>query len=316
MQAVAERASLLSEHARSDRFGFRYLGGKLASDLREVQRRYDRLEFESAGFLLLRATDNCVACHVRLEAGDSPLAEDFAAETALATLPLEQRARLQVATRRFDDALASFETLLAAPDVRATNTLGALVDYLVVSVRVRRDFDRALATLERFAARPDIWPELQTDLEEWRSALREFTANQLEPPSLALGIQLTERAARRGRFVADRRSLVHFLLASAVLYQVVERELPLPELAHAYYLLGLQELHIGRDFWTAQGELFLETAIRLAPDTPVAGQAYALLEEEILAGYTGSGGLQLPEDEMQRLMGLRALIEAHRAREL
>ena len=114
LQQVAERASLVADHAQSDRYDFRFLGRTLASDLREVLRRYERDEFESARFLLLRATDYCVACHARLPSpNDSPLSANFVDGTALARLPLEQRAHLEAATRRFDAALTSFEALFA-----------------------------------------------------------------------------------------------------------------------------------------------------------------------------------------------------------
>ncbi len=50
--------------------------------------------------------------------------------------------------------------------------------------------------------------------------------------------------------------------------------------------------------------------MRTAPESPTAARAYALLEQEVLAGYTGSAGLQLPEDVDERLRELRSLIEA------
>jgi hypothetical protein len=105
---------------------------------------------------------------------------------------------------------------------------------------------------------------------------------------------------------------VHYVLASSVLHRFLESHPRTEDVARAYYLLGLVEFQIGRDFWIAQGEMFLETAIRLAPDSPIAVDAYALLEQEILLGYTGSSGLHLPDDERERLADLRALISARR----
>ena len=316
LQTVAERASLLAEHAQGD-LELHYLGSTLAATLRKVLQRYERAEFEPARFLLLRATDYCIACHSRLPAHkDAPQAVDFVNGTALVNLTFEQRARLQMATRRFGDALASLETLFGASGVHPSQLPGALVDYLIISIRVRRDFDRALDTLHRFTQRSDLWIDLRADVRHWLDALREFRSTPLDPPTLALGIELIERATDGRRYTADRRSLVHYVLASSVLHRFVESQPQRDELAHAYYLLGLSEYRIGGNFWIPQGELFLEWAIRLAPASPVAADAYALLEEEILAGYTGSSGLHLPEDERQRLQGLRALIGAHPEQEL
>jgi len=309
LETVAARASLLADHAKTDRADLSFLERTLAYELREVRRRYERAEFESARFLLLRTSDYCVACHARLPApNDSPLSANFVDGTALARLPLEQRAHLEAATRRFDDALTSFETLLAATEVHPSLLLGALTDYLIISLRVRQDFDRALLTLEKFASRPDLWTALREDVAYWVKSLRELRAVGLDAPTLSLAAELTDLATRNRRYIADRRGLVHYVLASSVLHRFVESGPQRGDLGRAYYLLGLAEFQIGRDFWLAQGEMFLETAIRLAPDSPVAADAYALLEQEVLLGYTGSAGLHLPDDERERLAELRALI--------
>jgi hypothetical protein len=54
----------------------------------------------------------------------------------------------------------------------------------------------------------------------------------------------------------------------------------------------------------------------MSPETDVGREAYALLEEETLSGYTGSAGLQLPEDVEAHLRELRGLLEASRPRSL
>jgi hypothetical protein len=81
------------------------------------------------------------------------------------------------------------------------------------------------------------------------------------------------------------------------------------ELAEAYYLLGLAESHLARDTWASETPSYLEAAIRLAPQGRYAARAYALLEEEIVLGYTGSGGTRIPDDVEARLRELRDLTQ-------
>ncbi len=57
-----------------------------------------------------------------------------------------------------------------------------------------------------------------------------------------------------------------------------------------------------------QAEFYLESAIRTAPGGPFARTAYALLEQEILADYSGSAGDHLPAEVQGRLTGLANLI--------
>ena len=80
--------------------------------------------------------------------------------------------------------------------------------------------------------------------------------------------------------------------------------------AEAYYLLGLAETHIGDTYWVSQADIYLESAIRLAPKEPFAEDAYLVLEEETVASYTGSQGEQLPASVAKHLETLRALVDA------
>ena len=56
-----------------------------------------------------------------------------------------------------------------------------------------------------------------------------------------------------------------------------------------------------------QAEHYLEAAIVMAPHTTVSADACALLEEQILFGYSGSAGLSLPEEVRKELERLRTL---------
>ena len=73
------------------------------------------------------------------------------------------------------------------------------------------------------------------------------------------------------------------------------------------------EARIGRTFWLSQTEMFLEAAIRTAPEAPFAEDAYALLEEFVASGYTGSQGGAVPPRVKRRLAELRALLDGSRA---
>ena len=84
---------------------------------------------------------------------------------------------------------------------------------------------------------------------------------------------------------------------------------------HWYFELVEKEDHSDRQrskvslVCLAGDQTRLQRTIRSAPGSPYAARAYALLEQETLAGYTGSAGLQLPGDVAERLAELRSLIE-------
>jgi tetratricopeptide (TPR) repeat protein len=313
LQSLAAHADVLASHGRRKDAGFAYLGHHLATDAGTIRDSYDSGDYEQSQFLLRQLTEYCVTCHSRLPSpSDSPVSDQFVDQGALVALSLEERATLLIATRRFDEALSTLERLFASTSVHAANLLSPLTDYLVVSIRVRGDLARPLKTLETFSKRPDLWRNLRLDVEQWIADLRALGGDALAGADLATAKRLIEEAKGMINFPGDRSALVHYVVASSILHRYAEahtREKS-RDLAEAYYYLGLVESRIGRDYWISQSGMFLESSIRLAPDEPFAEKAYALLEEEIILGYSGSGGIHLPPDLEQSLDELQKLIDA------
>jgi hypothetical protein len=281
----------------------------VARDAQEVRERFDRERFDRAGYLLQQITEHCVNCHARLpDDADHPLARGFVDDTALASLSAEQRATLQIATRRFDDALDTLEGILASPDPPAL-MLGPLVDYLVVSIRVRGDYDRPIGVLRRFARRDDLWEKLRRDVEFWIESLPRLRERAAGEPRLEVARAILDEARGRARVPGDHRAVAHYVVASGILERFLEgHEARDAATAEAYYHLGLIEAWIGRSYWASSAPFLLENAVRVAPGAPFAQRAYELLEEQLVLSYEGAEE-ELPADDLARLAELRALIE-------
>jgi hypothetical protein len=311
LESLAADAELLAKHAGEDDPARRYLGRSLAADARNALERYREGRTESAAFLVQQATENCIACHSKQRSpGDSPVTESFVDATALAKLRPEERARLQIATRQFDDALTTLEELFADPSVHPSAMLGPLTDYLIVTVRVKGDYERPVPVLQRFAKRPDLWVQLRADVEQWIRDLRELRPLRQEPASLANARRLVQEARGGHPLSPDQRSLVRYVTASGILHRWLEgEERPPAEESEAWTLLGVCELQTGDTFWLSQAEFYLETAIRRAPGSEPAMRAYELLEAETIENYTGAAGVELPASVASRLAELHKLAE-------
>lgn len=309
---LAARSEHVGRHVAGDDRRIRYLARALSRETREAMARFDEGRLDGAQFLVKRLTNFCVACHTRVPSpADSLLSRGFVSDAALVKLPADQRASLQVATRRFDDALATYEALFASPRVRAAELLAPIGDYLRVSIRVKNDLARPLATLRRFAARDDLWSNLRGDVEHWIAALERHAADPRSEPSLAAARALLDEARQVLRYPTDRRGLVQQLLASSELHRYLEARPDDggPDIAETYYLMGLIESRTNFDYLVSESDFYLETAIRLAPGDPIGQAAFDLLEEETVLGWTGSGGSNMPQDVRRRLDALRELVE-------
>jgi hypothetical protein len=299
-------------HGKDASFGF--LSRSLARDTREIQQRYADGRYSEARFLLHQLTEDCVACHSRLPDQDrSSLGEQFVSREQIQALPLDERARIEMATRQLERALETHEALLRSPDF-SPNTLdlhGHIDDYLELCLRVHRDHTRPIPVFEAMLKRDDLSTSLRANLTSWIAALRRLDAEPPEGTPLERARKLVGIAESRSQYPNDRRALVEYVEASSILLRYVDSVgEPHPGVGEAYYLLGVIESRIGRSFWLSQTEHFLETAIRLDPSQPYAEEAFSLLEEFVVAGYTGSSGVHVPEEVRQRLAELRALIDA------
>lgn len=308
---LAANAEGLERHTRGDDPQSRFLARSIARDAREVERAYTYGQYERSAFLVQQITENCIVCHTRLpDRVDPSIAEGFVDEGVFATMPLEPRANLQMATRRFDEALVSLEELVRSSDHAAT-MLGALTDYLVVSVRVKGDYDRPVPVLLRFAERDDVWTGLRRDVRGWAEVLPKLGERARAKPDLATARAFLEDGMALSPVPRDHAPLAHWVAASSILEKIIdERTVDGPELAEAYYLLGMVEARIGRHYWVTPAPFLLETAIRLAPGEDFAEDAYASLEMELLSVWEGSGSQSLPPEESDRLSELRALLDA------
>jgi hypothetical protein len=308
---LAARAEHVANHVGSKDRRIQYLGGSLSRESGETLRRYDEGRMRDARFFVQQLPDFCVACHSALPSPmDSPLARDFVSDQELAKLPPDRRAVLQVATRRFDDALVSYESVFKSPVVHPAELLQPLTQYLTISIRVKNDLARPIPILERLAARPDLWRNLHTDVERWIQALKSYASASTNEPTLESAREPLDEAARIIRFPTDRQVLVHYLVASSRFHRYLEKRSSDVDrdVAEAYYWLGLIESRIGGSYWISESDFYLETAIRMAPSDPIAEQAFALFEEEAILGWTGSSGNNMPAETRSRIEELRALV--------
>ncbi len=302
------RIDALPAHGNGLDPGARLFGRALSRDVRRANDFFEHGRFENAAFIVQSMVDDCTACHARGPATDSLITKGFLKESALKLLDPLERAGISVATRQFDDALNRYERAFAEPDIVPETLLGPMIRYLTVAVRVVRDPLRAKDTVARFEAHPNLAKSVRQDARHWAAVLGELKPDDLVGTTIARAEAATKAAENVGVYPGDARALIEFLIASAQLHDLVALPQTTPaERAQIYELLGRAEYGAAQSVWLSRADLYWETAIRLAPTSPAALRAYERLEKETHAGFTGSGGMRLPDDEAARLKELEAL---------
>ncbi|MGH0028810.1 MAG: c-type cytochrome [Myxococcota bacterium] len=294
----------LSKHGASSDVSFAHLARSLAIDTRDIRLRYAEGHVRESRYLVQTLTETCVACHSRLPSGSAPQSAAFVRELEQAHLPIDQRAKLAYATRQFDVAADLYEQMLVTEPPNDLDLSGHLDDYLELTLRVLRSPEQALASMESFEKRKGMSPALREDVTAWVASLKQLVKRPPKGDALAKAHALL-RHEDEGNLEFSRTALVEHLEASGLLHRALETGLEGERRAEAYYLLGWIETRIGRTYWLSQAEAYLETAIRLSPGSETAARAYDLLEEFLVAGYTGSSGSHVPPDIQTKLDALR-----------
>lgn len=310
LRKLRSYASALQAHGAGRESSFEFLSGTLAHDTEEIQTRFADGRIGQSRFLLHHLTETCIACHARLpDDRERSLGEQITADPAIAALPVEDRVQLEVATRQFDRALASYEALFANTETSLAeiDLTGHFESYLEVCLRVKEDPQRALAQFERLLAREDLPQRLRRRMQRWVESLRALEDSDAPPLARARELMGADFETR----TSDDDELVGLIAASGVIQRALaEGRIADADLGEAYYLLGVIESRVGRSFWASQTEHFLETAIRVGPGQPYAEAAFDLLEELLVSGFSGSGGTHIPPDLVDRMAELQRLIDA------
>ena len=317
LRELDDQSAILASHGFSDDAVGVFLASVLERYSLMLLRGYERGEYEKVEEFLYGITDVCIACHTRLpSAEDSPVARRFVDSGSVASLSPGKRARIEVATRRFDDALNTLEMLIEASEIASPADPGALEEvlraYLIVNIRVKGDMERPIPMLEIVQARTPAQTEWHRDLGSWIESLETYRDIPVIGDPLSTARDIIE-AASDGSFPDERSAMVEYIAASSLLHRyLATRPIDTMELSEAHYLLGLSEYRIHRDDWLPQAELYLEIAIVLAPDAPWARPAYDLLVERIERTYAPMYGGQVPPEVEERLKELEEAIDGGR----
>jgi hypothetical protein len=313
---LSDASMAVLDHAESQDADFLALSAGLVKDVESARLAFELGRFEDARFRVNLVISRCIECHSRLpDLADSSLADRWLESAQLQRLPDPDRARLLTATRRFDEAMETWEAVFRDPAQKPieAEVFGWIHEYLSISIRVKRDLKRPRPVLQQLARRPDTPQYLMRRLLGWADAL---AAVEGSPSSGEDGFAQAHELISAG-LALERSSfadvgLIHDLAASSLLLSWIdsrgEARRSGTKVAEAWYLLGRIESRIESDAWFSRMETYMDAAVRAAPSGPLAELAYEALEESLLLSFGASTADGLPSGERERLDELRELL--------
>jgi tetratricopeptide (TPR) repeat protein len=314
LDALVVSAKKLKTHGKAQDESFRFVSRNLEQDSTDARNWFKEGRQDEARYMLHNITENCISCHTKQESkNDYPGISKFFSKVDIQQLAPIDRARLLMAMRQFDDAMNAFEEIILKGGMSPSDLifLDAFTDYLKLTVRVKKNYDRAFQTLQKFSQSSKSPKFVQTQMEDWLSALKELSKTKVaSTKDLALARQWMTKAQGQMKYPRDRDGMVYYIAASGALHAALgDAKLSGEEKSEVYYRLGFIEEVIGRSFWVSQSSNLLESAVRVSPKSKFALDAYNLLEEYVYLDYSGSSGTDIPQDIQENLGELKKLIE-------
>jgi hypothetical protein len=312
LRNMRDGTNALVDHAKKFDGSFGFIAKSMSRDIKDIYKWYDRGATSEARYLLHQVSENCVSCHMKLpDPGHAPSMDHFFKNVSVEKLSPAEKARLQVALRQFDQAVATWEEMFKTwPKPSELFAMDALPEYLKVTIRVKSEPRRALITLDSLSKRTDLPAFMAREVSAWKSSLKRLSSEVNGKGSeLARAEKIIKNARKTMEYPMDRSALVDFIVASGLLNRYMQnKSLSHEDMAKGYYLLGLTESLIGRTTWLTQTDYYFEASVRAAPKSKTASKALDALEQQILMEYSGSGGTNIPDDIQANLDDLRNLV--------
>ena len=313
LQALVANSSELERHGSGLNPSYGYFRRSLVRDAQDALARFNQGQYMGSRFVISKMTENCVSCHTKLPTQQKfDLGEEFVNKKKIRKLKPEERVQIEVAMRQFDAALKTYEQLFVSPDMTPENLalLGAFERYLRLCIGALDDPQHANQTLEKYVQRTDVPAPFKSLVNGWIAELDAVNLEEAKGNELAVAKQLIESAEANRKHPSDRSRLVDYIVASTLLNRYIEAGSSSDtDIAAAFYLMGVAEARISRSYWISETDYLLEQAIRQAPKSEVAKQAYAFLSEYTISAHAEASAREVSPELRADLEELRKLIE-------
>lgn len=248
----------------------------------------------------------CVQCHTRLEVGPALAQPHFISN--LGQVGVVERVQFLIASRYFSEAMKEINSAIEKGDTLSIVAWQKLVQMgLIINVRFHHDVKQSQEFIAHLSTNPHIPFFIKRNLPFWEQSLKEW--GRLPTPSATLKnaqkiVQKAESAQRNSR---SDGGTVDYLRAGSLLHQFLAKSQVNSDKAEALYQLGLIYENVGEVGAWSMNEDYYELCIRSQPHSEMAKKCFARFQESTVSGFSGTGGLYIPDEVQKKMNELRAI---------
>jgi len=287
------------------------IGGFLKRESRAAVSALKRGDRAYARSILRTIPSYCIACHTRNDSG--PQFKSLAFEPTGKTLTPLERGEFFMATRQYDRAADEISKAVNNPKLAAKDPWSwrkAIQNALIISVRVKKDPNLTEEIINSVIANADELSQTKRDAKAWKSSVQDWKNEQKQKAMTEAGLRaeamrLMSKAREFQEYPMDRTADVLYLRASAAAHDLLQVTKDPNNTADALLLAGLSYEVINPLRGETLHQIYYESCIRKAPHSDIAGLCYKRLEDSVILSYSGSAGIDVPEDVTEHLAELR-----------
>lgn len=308
LAVLVQNAETLDPSYAASGAGLRIASKTMLQHLRRTQAAYGAGRREVARTLFLKTRQACLACHTLL-----PRTSTTWAGPAIETGDSVEAADEQVMLLRFEDALATYERVLAATAASGGRQREQVLRRaLTIQVRARRDLAGAAALVDRAIALGGWTPAFADVLAAWKYVLSLPSVEPLADPGKGKYAEVADWARRFMEEVTPTtlpmgKEAMGALVTSGVLHRFLQENPASRGRGEPLYLLAEAERIAGDTLVFQTPELYMEACVREEPRGASAKRCLAELNRAVKQRYRETGDGKLPAEEVARLEEIEKL---------
>ncbi len=264
--------------------------------------------------IVKESLSQCFHCHTRNNVGPKYKHSGSISDKLKNSLAVLELVDYYVAVRNFDAAKTTLIENLENEQFRKSNPLRAeqaLRKLLAISIRVNRDIPETILILNRLKTKQGFTKAIQNSFPLWIKHLKAWKSpknfkNDCKEP-LKTGDNFIAKAENLKSSKSYYGADVLYLGATTCLHDFLKTDSPNKKKAQALYDLGKSYGFLSDiSFWNLS-ETYYEACIKTLPHSPLAKKCYKNWEDAIMVGYSGSGGVFIPNSVAEKKSQLKAL---------
>jgi len=312
LKSLSVNAQSVESHIANIGDLYGYAASRLKEDANEAYALYKRKKYNQVKFILRHITEDCIACHSKASSPRSAAGvKSFIAKlekTGIAPLEL---AHYLTAARQFKRARNIYEAeLKKSKSLQKTLDSDAMLNYLLINIRIFKDLIRPLALLKIIKPKKalsgqnkDIYNTWVKDLKAAQKHNYLNSKNKLVTAEKIIGNENDLVVA------SDKKHLINYIIASTLLNQLSTQSQDPKVLNKSYYLLGLIVEQVESSLFVSETDYYLEKSITLDPGSKVSKKALQRLKDYVEFGYSGSSGTHIPDAIQKRIKELEEIVK-------